>query len=166
VCPAPDGDGATSERRETATRLVTLNASRRQPRALSPGQHSMAPRIFEVETAPDTLVIVPVANLSELSHNELEQEAAEIIQQFETSNLRHVVIDFQQTDYFGSTALGFFVKLWKMVIHRQGRMALCGISKHEEDILKTTRLDQIWPLFTTRPDALQAVKGDASNDPD
>jgi anti-anti-sigma factor len=69
-----------------------------------------------------------------------------------------VVLDFRKTDYYGSTALGFFVKLWKRVRDRDGRMAFCGVSDHEREILRVTHLDGMWPICSSREEAVQAVE--------
>ena len=68
-------------------------------------------------------------------------------------------LDFHKTDYYGSTALGFFVKLWKRVREYIERMAFCGVSDHEREILKVTNLEGLWPICPLREEALKAVQG-------
>jgi anti-anti-sigma factor len=68
-------------------------------------------------------------------------------------------MDFHKTDYYGSTALAFFLKLWKRVRNRNGRMAFCNISDHEREILTVTQLDRLWPIYLSREEATKAVKG-------
>ena len=73
------------------------------------------------------------------------------------------MLDFHKTDYYGSTALGFFLKLWTRARKRNGRMAFCNVSAHEKEILQATRLDHVWPICSSRREALEAVKGRAES---
>jgi hypothetical protein len=38
-------------------------------------------------------------------------------------------------------------------------MAFCGVSDHEREILKVTNLDGLWPICSSREEALKAVQG-------
>jgi anti-anti-sigma factor len=67
-------------------------------------------------------------------------------------------LDFHKTGYYGSTALGFFVKLWKKVSKRKGRMVFCNVSDHEKEILQITKLDQLWPICSSKIEVLRAVR--------
>jgi anti-anti-sigma factor len=60
-----------------------------------------------------------------------------------------VVLDFSRTDFYGSTALASFVRLWKRASGHGGRMAFCCVSQHEREILAVTRLDSLWPVCRT-----------------
>jgi anti-anti-sigma factor len=113
---------------------------------------------FEVEHEEETLVVTPLADLREFNCGRLESGAREILELLDDSDARNVVLDSCRTDYYGSTALGFFVKLWMRVKKRGGRMAFCNVSKHEKNILRVTNLDQLWPVCATRPEALTAVR--------
>ncbi|MBI2807323.1 MAG: STAS domain-containing protein [Planctomycetes bacterium] len=112
--------------------------------------------IFQVEREADTLVLTALVNLSELEYDEtVTQEVYELLTDETITNL---VLDFHKTDYFGSTALGFFVRLWKKTQMRGGRMAFCHVSPHELEILHITRLDEFWTICSSRAEALQVVK--------
>ena len=47
-----------------------------------------------------------------------------------------------------SVALGFFVRLWKLVSGYGGCMAFCNLSDREREILAVCGLDRLWPLST------------------
>jgi anti-anti-sigma factor len=114
--------------------------------------------IFEIEQQDDILIIIPVVDLRELEYAGIEAGAQRIFELLKGSGLKHVVLDFAKTDYYGSTALGLFLKLWKRVKMQQGRMAFCNVSDHEQEILRITNLDRLWPICPTRREALQAVR--------
>jgi anti-anti-sigma factor len=114
---------------------------------------------FEVEREGQTLIVTPLTDRRELDFQEIEAGARDILDVLGNDTIKNVVLDFRQTDYYGSTALGFFMKLWKRVREGDGRMAFCGVSDHERDILKVTNLDGLWPICSSREEALKAVQG-------
>ncbi len=117
----------------------------------------MATGLFAVDRVGDTLVVTPLADLGELEYQQIESEARHIHDLLNDPSLRNIVMDFQQTAYYGSSALAFFVRLWKKVSTRNGRMAFCNLSPHEKAILKLTRLDSLWPICGSREEAMQTV---------
>ncbi len=76
---------------------------------------SSAKRLFQMQVDGDTLILSPTSNLSELELSYFDEEFRAVIQQLEDAGYRNVVLDFEGTDYYGSTALGFFLKLWKRI---------------------------------------------------
>jgi len=114
--------------------------------------------IFEIEQQNDTIIVVPVVDLRELDYQRIEEGARRILDLLNDTGIKNAVMDFNKTDYYGSTALGFFVKLWKRVRRQNGRMAFCNISAHEKEILQITQLDHLWPICSSRTEALKAVK--------
>ena len=114
--------------------------------------------IFEVEHTDDTIIVVPAVDLRELNYPQLETGAKRILDLLTSTGTKNVVMDFHKTDYYGSTALGFFVKLLKRVRERRGRMAFCNVSQHEKEILHVTNLDHLWPICSSRIEALKAVR--------
>jgi anti-anti-sigma factor len=113
--------------------------------------------IFQVIRQDDTIVVEPQADLDELAYQQIESGAKEILALLEHAPIKNVVVDFHKTDYYGSSALGFFVKLWKRVRQHRGGMAFCCVSAHEKDILQVTKLDQLWLVCKSRQEALAAV---------
>ena len=72
-------------------------------------------RLFVIEQDDQTLILSPIVNLNELELSSLDDAIHAVMQQLESLGLRHILLDFEGTDYYGSTALGFFIKLWKRV---------------------------------------------------
>jgi anti-anti-sigma factor len=113
--------------------------------------------IFEIESAGHTIIITPVADLRELAYPQIEAGAAEVLRLLNQPPVKDVIVDFQRTDYYGSTALGFFLKVWKRVKSANRNMAFCNVSDHEMEILRITKLDHVWPIYASREEALQAI---------
>jgi anti-sigma B factor antagonist len=114
--------------------------------------------MFEIERCGETIIVVPTVDLREFDFQRIEDGAGQILHLLNGTGVKNIVLDFSKTDYYGSTALGFFVKLWKKVRQQNGRMSFCNISEHETEILRITHLDHLWPVFSERHDAVEAVK--------
>ena len=117
-----------------------------------------ASMIFDIEQQDATLIVIPLVDLRELDFYRIEAGAKEIMERLNGKGIKDVVLDFHKTDYYGSTALGFFLKLWKRVRMLKGRMAFCNVSEHEKEILQITKLDHLWPICSSRSEALDAVR--------
>jgi anti-anti-sigma factor len=113
--------------------------------------------LFEVEQEDSTLIVSPVADLREFDYQRIEAGAGDLLNLLSNEKVKNVVVDFCGTDSFGSTALGFFVKVWKRIRSRGGRMVFCNLSDHEREILEVTGLGGVWPLCSSREEALQCV---------
>jgi len=119
---------------------------------------SIEHRLFHVEYQDKTLILSPRNNLSELELSCLDEAIRDVMEQLNECGFRNVVLDFADTDYYGSTALGFFIKLWKRVRSVGGNMVFCNVSVHEREVLELTRLEDLWTICTTRSEALQKVQ--------
>jgi anti-anti-sigma factor len=119
---------------------------------------AIAGGIFEIEQEDDTIIVVPTVDLQELEYQRIEEGARKILELLNGIGIKNVVLDFHKTDYYGSTALGFFLKLWKRVSNQNGRMAFCNVSDHEKEILRLTKLDHLWLICSSRIEALEVVR--------
>jgi anti-anti-sigma factor len=117
-----------------------------------------AKRLFQMQVDGDVLILSPTSNLSELELSYFEEEFRTVIQKLSDADYRNVVLDFEGTDYYGSTALGFFLKLWKRIRSVDGKMAFCNVSSHEQEVLRLTRLDTLWPICSTRAQAVDQLR--------
>jgi anti-anti-sigma factor len=100
-------------------------------------------RIFEFESHADTIVMIPVVNLRESDYERIEEAAKDIFEFLDRGAYKNVVLDFHKTDFYGSTALAFFVKLWKWAKMRGGRLVFSNLSEHEQEVLQVANLDHL-----------------------
>jgi anti-anti-sigma factor len=114
--------------------------------------------IFEIEQQNETIIVVPVVDLRELEWQRIEAGAKWILEVLNGPGIKNVILDFGKTDYYGSTALGFFMELWKRVTVRNGQMAFCNVSDHGNELLQITKPDHLWPICSSRNEALEAIK--------
>jgi anti-anti-sigma factor len=66
-----------------------------------------------VEQEDDTIIVIPVMDLREMDYQRIEAEAREILELLNDTAIKNIIVDFGKTDYYGSTALGVFLKSWK-----------------------------------------------------
>ena len=114
--------------------------------------------LFEIVRDGDCLVVAPTADLGEAVFEPPPDGAAGIMAAFADEAVRHLVWDLCKTRMFGSTALGFFVKLSQYVTGRQGRVAFCNLTTNEKLILRVTRTDTLFPVCDDRESALKWVR--------
>ena len=112
---------------------------------------------FHIERQNDIFTIVALRDLSELEYAHIEKCAMTALECLKSAQARNVVLDLEKARYCGSTALSFFVKLWKRVRSQGGHMALCNVSPDEKKALQVTRLDTLWTTCPSREEAIRAV---------
>lgn len=114
-------------------------------------------KAFAIERQDGIVIVIPQVDLRELNYEWIEDGARAVLDLLDGSQIKDVILDFHKTDYYGSTALGFFLKLFKRVRKRGGHMVFCNVSEHEKEILQITGLDNLWPICSTRQAALAAI---------
>jgi anti-anti-sigma factor len=112
---------------------------------------------IKVEHRDETVILTPATSLGEIQYAGMEAEAAAVLDLLKGEKAGRVVIDLRHADYFGSSALGFFLRIWKRVCSVGGRLAMCHVSAHAKEILELTSLDRLWPICESRKQALAAV---------
>ncbi|MFK7818327.1 MAG: host attachment protein [Planctomycetaceae bacterium] len=133
----------------------------RLPKTAKPEPKDEKEETFLIEELDDTLVITLTGNLGALAYSKARAEAEAILRTFESSfEKRHVVLDFKACDYFGSAGIGFFIRLWTQVRSRGGSMAVCNASPLEQELLTLTRMDKLWPVYSSLEEAIEAVQND------
>jgi anti-anti-sigma factor len=118
---------------------------------------SAAAGIFEVGKSQGTFVLTSQGDLRDLDPQEGGGE--ELLRLVSDPSVRHVVVDLARQGFFGPGALSLFLRLWRQVRDREGRMALCNVPADEEVVLAATGLVGIWPVYPSREQAIQAVAG-------
>ena len=113
--------------------------------------------VFDVVIAGDTAIVTPRSDLREFEFEAIETGTSRVLAHLRRSPVTNLVLDFGRTDCCGSTALGSFIRFWKLIRSRGGRMALCNVSEHEKEILRVTNLDGLWPICASLEEAIRTV---------
>ncbi|MHB8969517.1 MAG: response regulator [Pirellulaceae bacterium] len=116
-----------------------------------------------IELENDTVVVTPMSSLGELDCDVLSADMGGVVSILQQQRARHVVIDFRHTEFFCSEAIYLLLKIHRSSKERHGRMALCGLSAHQREVLSLMALDKLWPLCDSQPEALEFVGRHALN---
>ncbi|MFO0870624.1 MAG: STAS domain-containing protein [Pirellulales bacterium] len=106
--------------------------------------------IFDVTVDGRTVIVTPKTCLTEFDFAQIELEGKRVAQWIEQQDLSHVLLDLANSDYFGSSAVGFFMKLWKWARTRRGKMAVANSSKHALELIHLIQADKLWYLAESR----------------
>lgn len=120
-----------------------------------------AQRLFLTEQDGNVLIIAPQGDVGSLDDQEIQADLSELLQQLRTCEPCSVLIDLEHAPYFGSTMLGALIKVWRHASGANGRVVVCNVSEFVRDILNVTKLDVVWPVFATRQQALEGLRGAA-----
>ena len=114
-------------------------------------------RIFSAEIVGDTLVVAPLTNVGSLAGEQVDFELNEFLGQLARPEVNNAVIDMQRCSYFGTAMLQVMTAVWKRVRTGGGKMAICNVSEVGREILEVSRFDTLWPVCSSRSEALRVV---------
>jgi anti-anti-sigma factor len=115
-------------------------------------------RAFDIERVGEILVVNLRKGMREIEFDDPSPHARDVFNLLRKEQVKNIIVDCHDIDFLRSTALGFFVTVWKRVAGRDGRMVFCNVSSKAREILRATKLDQIWMICGTRAEAMEEVK--------
>jgi anti-anti-sigma regulatory factor len=80
-----------------------------------------------------------------------------MLAEVEAAPVKNLVVDFSQSHYFGTDALGLFLQLWKKMGRRGGRVVFCGASEFGNEILRQAKFDHLGLICDSRTEAIEAL---------
>ena len=76
---------------------------------------------------------------------------------------KHVVVDFTDTTFIDSTTLGVLVGGVKRLRTNEGELSLVCSDRNITKIFEITGLDRVFPIHSSREEALDAVRSGATD---
>lgn len=138
-------------------RLTTRQVTTGRPSMKS---NSDSQDVFTIERHGDVTLIAATPALETLDSG-LEEYAADLIMNpLRNQDNPLVVFDLSQVNYFGSMFLAVLLRCWKLSMAQGGMMVLSGVSEHARELLRITSLDMVWPIYSTRREAMEALLAD------
>jgi anti-sigma B factor antagonist len=107
---------------------------------------------FVLDRRDDVLIVDVEGQLVVTNRQDFKQVILDEVEQ----GARTVIVDFTQSGYIDSSGLGALVSLSKRVRDAGGDVRLTGLNEDLRRLFELTRLDQLFPLYATRADALSA----------
>lgn len=92
----------------------------------------------------------------------------ELINQWKVDSKQQVIIDLSHVDFIDSTMLGIFVQ-WLKIIYKIDKnqhnkvssnsclLSFCGVGFKIQSLLKLTRMDQVFKMYSHVDEAIHAV---------
>jgi len=111
-------------------------------------------RIFRTRIFGETIVVLPQGDSQEFFYQDIHVEANRVVDVIKRRNIRHVVIDFSESETVGHILVESLSSFCRSV---PGKSALSSCTVATYEMLHMTKLFNIWPHYQTREEALQAV---------
>ena len=110
---------------------------------------------IEVETEREekALVLLPVGRLDSANARSFEQIVMEQISGGEQS----LIVDFSRLTFISSSGMRVLLIAAKRLQATQGKLVLCEMKEHIEEVFRISGFDQIIPIKSSRGEAIQTV---------
>jgi anti-anti-sigma factor len=119
-----------------------------------------SPDAFTIERHGELTLVSATPALESLEFGLEEQVAELIMKPLRNQEGPLVVFDLSKIDYFGSIFLALLLRCWKLSLSQGGMMVLSGVSDRARELLRITSLDMVWPIYSTRQEAMEALLAD------
>jgi anti-anti-sigma factor len=107
---------------------------------------------FDVQRGPDWLLIrVRSLELDPTNPPQLAEELWALAQQHFTYRL---VLELDRLNVLNSHLIGQLIKLYKRIREHDGVLRLCGLSPYNRRVLRTCSLDDRFPAYESREEAV------------
>lgn len=97
-------------------------------------------QLFEFELHSDVLIVTPNGPFIEFRDNDFRNAYNEAYRLLSEPGTRHLLVDFSNLDYFGSTFVSLLLRLSQKARACKGESALCHLSDNMRGMLKTLML--------------------------
>jgi anti-anti-sigma factor len=119
--------------------------------------------IFDIRSDNEILIVLPKVEAGSFRYHELHREANSIRDLLSKPEIRHLVLNLSQLEYFGSEFIGSLVSMAREVRQRQGQAVICAAHPTMLDVLQNMSLFKLWPYYETEAEAIEHLRdpGDA-----
>lgn len=119
---------------------------------------------FTLEHVKNVLVVMPGSRVGTLAGGEIAERRRHLIEVVRHSEFRTTVVDLRNVEYLNSCLLDTLCVVWGCLRERSAKMVLCNLSDVAQDVFNVSRLNRLWPVYSSREEALdaQALICDAS----
>ena len=121
-------------------------------------------QVFQFELCEDVLVVTPTGSLMEFRDADVRNAYNDTYRKLDDPAAKHLLIDFSQLTYFGSTFVGMLIRLARKARVHGGEAALCSLSDNMQQMMKTlmllenTKSDCSWNEYASRDDAIARLQ--------
>jgi len=97
-------------------------------------------------------------NFSTIAMREGGEMLRQEISRFLDEGVHRVLLDFEEVPYVDSACMYEIVRSYTSMARENGTVALLNLTKRIDDLLSILKLKDVFPVFTSKEDALQALR--------
>ena len=114
-------------------------------------------KIFHVEQTGEIVVITPGGDGNGFRYQDLHSETNAIRGQMVKPGCKHLVVNLEKMDYFGSEFIGALVSMLREVKNRGNKACFCAANPQMLQVLQNMSLFKLWPHYNNRAEAIAAA---------
>lgn len=114
-------------------------------------------KIFKVERLGPILCICPQGEGSAFRYQDLHVETNVIRAELTKPEVKALVIDLAEMEYFGSEFIGALVSMLRELRNKGGKAGFCSARPQMLQVLQNMSLFKLWPHFETRELAVKEL---------
>jgi len=115
--------------------------------------------IYETEVDADT-VVIDFREISRFSREELGPQLQEELEREEFAHCKNILVDCQHLKYANSLFVEVLLRMSRLAADRNGQFAVCCLGDFLQQVIVVTRLDNRWPTYNSREQALEELNRD------
>ena len=117
----------------------------------------LANEFFQVRRHGEVAVIVPSPQVEDLPETLLQPAAELVLAPLKEDPPNNIIVDLSAVTYFGSAFITFLLRCHEVAQQQGSELAVSGVTSRVRELLRMTAMDQIWSLYETRQEAIQAL---------
>ena len=113
-----------------------------------------------IEKHGEVTVVVASPVIEYMESSMIEGASSLLLEALRDQACPNVIVDLTGLGHFGSPFLSLLIRCWKLTTFAGGTFALAGVSRQSKDLLHMTSLDQVWPMYADRREAIETLDGE------
>jgi anti-anti-sigma regulatory factor len=119
-----------------------------------------SPRLLRFSCQRNTVLLTLAAEFDDDAQPAVEQETETVLRAVHDPSSVIFLLDFEGRQRCPTRGLQMLLGvLWKHVRSGSGKLLIVNPAPHDLSTLQRMRLDRIWPVYSTREEALSAISG-------
>ncbi|MCA8997154.1 MAG: STAS domain-containing protein [Planctomycetaceae bacterium] len=114
-------------------------------------------RIFNIEQDGAIVIVTPQGEGSAFRYQDLHLEANTVRGVLMKPEVKFLIIDLEQLEYFGSEFIGSLVSMLREMRVRAGKGCFCSARPQMLQVLQNMSLCRLWPHYDSREAAVAAA---------
>lgn len=114
-------------------------------------------KIFSVEQIGETVIVTPAGDGNGFRYNDLHSETNAIRGHMMKPGAKHLIVNLEKMDYFGSEFIGALVSMLREVKTRGNKGSICSANSQMLGVLQNMSLFKLWPHYVTKDEAIAAA---------